>query len=375
MNPPPPTPRRICIIADALDEPYAGVTTYARELIAELLRLDHRHALTFLHIRPNPLLTGQPEILVPANRRNPLDILVRKIVRIPAIMRRERFDLVHDLFHFPPFAFRALPSACVVTLHDLTPVLFPQWHPRMTVWMHRLFLPAVIRRATRIIADSAATGQDIARRYGRYAPVIRCIPLAARRFAPPPPRRDPPPPFILFVGTLEPRKNLATLLDAYDQVRAGGESVRLVLIGQTGWLADDGFRRIRRSRFVNDIQVMGSVDESVLAWHYHHAAALVYPSWYEGFGLPVLEAMQCGCPVVASNRSSLPQIVGDAGLLVDPAQAGAVADAIRRVLNEPGLREQLARRGRERARTFSWERTARETWAVYEEALEAWSMA
>lgn len=361
---------RICIIADALDEPYAGVTTYARELIAELLRLDHRCELTFLHIRPNPLLIGRPEILVPANRHNPLDILLRKTIRIPAIMRRERFDLVHDLFHFPPFAFRSLPCACVVTLHDLTPVLFPQWHSQTTVWMHRLFLPPVIRRATCIIADSASTARDIERQYGRYAPVVRSIPLAARGF-PPPTDHDRPLPFILFVGTLEPRKNLVTLLDAYDRLRADGETVRLVVIGKTGWMADQGFRRIRRSKFAGDIEVKGQVDETELAWHYQHAAALVYPSWYEGFGLPVLEAMQCGCPVVASDRSSLPEIVGDAGLLVDPANAADIAHAIRRVLTEPGLRQQLAERGRERARTFSWERTARETWAVYRELLES----
>ena len=358
---------RIGIIADALDEQYAGIYTYARELISCLLELDSENEYTFIHQVKNDFFANQKEILVPLNRSNPLDVFHRKIVRLPALLRQQKFDLVHDLFHIPPFAFRKIPSRTVVTIHDLTPVLVPAWHPWVTVMTHRMLLPRIFRNTTRIIAVSQSTASDIERLYG--AVDVRNVPLGTRGL-PPPPDRPRTFPFILFVGTLEPRKNIPTLVDAYERIRALGRTEKLVIIGKKGWHYDNSLNRIRRSPYANDIILPGFMDEATLSWHYHNASAFVYPSLYEGFGLPVLEAMNCGCPVITSNISSLPEVVGDAGLLADPNNAKALADHMMAILGDDALRQNMAARGKQRAKIFTWRNTARQTLDIYRELLE-----
>lgn len=362
--------KRICIIADALDEHYAGVHTYARGLIDNLLELDRENEYTFLHQAPNPFFAGRQEILVPLNRANPLDVFHRKIVRVNDALRRRKFDLVHDLFHIPPFAFRRTSSRTVVTIHDLTPVLHPTWHPRITALTHRIILPRVFRDSTHIIADSASTARDIHRLYGHLSPAVSVVPLASRVL--PPPAGGPAEfPFILFVGTIEPRKNIPVLVEAYERIRKAGRPEKLVILGKQGWHCSGSLGRIRTSPFAGDIHVKGFTDSETLSWHYHHASAFVYPSLYEGFGLPVLEAMQCGCPVIASNTSSLPEIVGSAGLMAPPAQAAEFARHLLDVLSNPALAAGLSRRGRDQALSFSWRKTAGQTLDIYNAVLAA----
>ena len=361
--------RQICIIADALDEHYAGVHSYARELITHLLRLDQVNEYTFIHQVPNAFFAGRKEILIPLDRSNPFDVLLRKIFRTPAVLRQYNFDLIHDLFHIPPFGFRPISTPTVVTIHDLTPILFPAWHPHPTVWAHRLILPRVFKHTTRIIADSLSTARDIDRLYGRYAPVVRPVPLGSRGLPPPAASRKEFP-FILFVGTLEPRKNIPVLVAAYEQLRRRGRMEKLVIIGKKGWHYNESMRCIEQSPFAGDILCKGFLDEAALAWHYHNASAFVYPSLYEGFGLPVLEAMKCGCPVVASASSSLPEVVGDAGLLVDPTDTGLLTEHLWMILTDSTLAQKLAHLGQERAKAFTWEKTAGLTLDVYREIFD-----
>ena len=358
---------QVCIIADAVDEVYAGVSTYAKELIPRLVQLAPDVDFTFLHARPNPFFAGQAEIILPLDRSNPLRVLMRKCRYIPDAIRCGGFDVVHDLFHFPPFAFQHLACAKIVTIHDLTPLVHSGWHTRTNVLSHRVFMPRVSRRANCIIADSHATASDIQRLYGVPSDRIRVIPLAPKQMAKI--SHDAGPrvsrPMILFVGTLEPRKNIGVLIDAFERLRASGQDAELVLVGKVGWRTGGIFARIAASAYRADIRHVSDADDHQLAVLYARASAFVYPSLYEGFGLPVLEAMSMGCPVICSNRSSLPEVAGDAALLVDPEDAGTIAKTMAIVLQDSREAGRLVQAGSQQVLQFSWDRTARETLAVY----------
>ncbi len=171
---------------------------------------------------------------------------------------------------------------------------------------------------------------------------------------------------MLFVGTVEPRKNVPTLLSAFQQVLDHYHpEVDLVLAGSPGWLTDEVYALANRLGLTGRVHFLGRVSDEELVWLYNGARLLVLPSFYEGFGLPPLEAMACGCPVVVSNVSSLPEVVGDAGLLVDPQDADALAVAIWRLLSDAALREEMVAKGLKRAACFSWTRAARETLELY----------
>ncbi|NEP55029.1 MAG: glycosyltransferase family 4 protein, partial [Moorea sp. SIO3C2] len=173
-------------------------------------------------------------------------------------------------------------------------------------------------------------------------------------------------PYILFVSTLEPRKNINNLIAAFNYLKQRHQiEHQLVLIGQKGWSYESIFAAIASSPWKDHIHHLGYLSDQLVAWFYSNADVFVYPSYYEGFGLPVLEAMTLGAPVVTSNTSSLPEVAGDAAILIDPNQPIELADAIVKVISNSSLREELIRKGKERAMLFSWERTARETLAAY----------
>jgi glycosyltransferase involved in cell wall biosynthesis len=179
--------------------------------------------------------------------------------------------------------------------------------------------------------------------------------------------------YILHVGTLEPRKNLVRLVEAYYQVRqeVSPPVPKLVLAGAAGWSFRQVFERIKALDLSEDVTVLGRVDDLLLPALYNGALLFVYPSLYEGFGLPVLEAMACGIPVITSNISSLPEVAGDAGLVVDPADKQALAEAIGKLIGDQGLREAFSIAGLQRAKLFSWERAARQTLSIYENASQS----
>jgi glycosyltransferase involved in cell wall biosynthesis len=267
----------------------------------------------------------------------------------------------------------------VVTVHDLTCLLFPEFHP----WDRRMLFHLSVRRATRladaIIVPSAATGRDLAARFPPAAAKIRVVPHAAdERFVPLPPEDClpvlarhglPHGDYLLFVGNVEPRKNLVALIEAYGRMRKIiPRAPRLAIAGGAGWKNQAIHDAARTSPSTADIRFLGHVPDADLPLLVNGAVAFVYPSLYEGFGLPPLEAMACGTPVITSNRSSLPEVVGDAALVVDPYDRGALADAMARVVSDATLRDDLRARGLARAQRYSWDETARRTIAVYEEA-------
>lgn len=303
--------------------------------------------------------------------------LLRSLVQVPVALRRQRIDVFHGIDHVGiPLVGRT--GKCVVTIHDVIPLILPRTFTPRHRAVVRLALARVRRQADRIIVPSDAVKQDVVRHLGLADNLVTvthhgCEP----RFHPDP---DPasfgavtaryglPPRYVLAVGTLEPRKNLVALLKAFARLRRAGEvdpALRLVLAGARGWLDEPIFRTVRSFGLAEAVCLPGFIDDDDLPDVYRGAELFVFPSLYEGFGLPPLEAMACGVPVVTSNTSSMPEVAGGAAMLVDPRDVDEMAAVIARALHDEGLRERLRGAGIARARQFSWQTAARQVLDVY----------
>jgi alpha-1,3-rhamnosyl/mannosyltransferase len=266
---------------------------------------------------------------------------------------------------------RTLPSGprLSVTVHDLTSWVVPQFHRPEQVKGDLAFAERIRKRADGIIAVSENTRNDAIRILGIDPGKIRVIypGVGEEYFSVGNETRALTLPYFLFVGTMEPRKNLDTLLTAWMQLPSSfRRENRLVIAGMSGWKSEDTLRRlIQLTRENPGIQYLGYLAESLMPGLTAGAEALIYPSFYEGFGLPVAQAMAAGCPVIASGISSLPEITGGAALLIDPHSAGEIASAMQRVRESPGLASSLRSAGRERARLFTWERAAKESFEYF----------
>jgi len=266
----------------------------------------------------------------------------------------------------------------VLTVHDLIFRHLPEHHKPLNRWYLNLTLPLYCRRATHIVAVSECTRRDLVAAYGVPPEKVTVVHEAADpRFCLQPPdtiaavraRYGLPDRYLLFVGTVEPRKNLTRLLAAFETLHADRLTDGLVIVGRRGWLCDDFFAALERSPARDAVIFPGYVPDEDLPAIYAGAQAFVFPSLYEGFGLPVLEAMACGVPVVTSGASSIPEAGGDAALYCDPTDVEEMTAAVLRVLQDADLRAEMRRRGVEQAGRFSWQRAAEETAAVYRGAL------
>jgi glycosyltransferase involved in cell wall biosynthesis len=283
------------------------------------------------------------------------------------------------LFHATEHLLPKLSQArSVFTLHDTAYIHQPQYHlPRNRIYL-RLMMPRFLARSDAVITVSEHTRRDAERWYGLRGDRVHVIPEGVEEYLRP--MTEPgalaavraryhlPERFILFVGTIEPRKNLATLLEAYAALRAGGRhaGVGLVIAGGKGWLYSGFFERLRALGLEDSVTLTGYVPEADLPALMNCAEVFAFPSSFEGFGLPPLEAMACGVPLVCSNATSLPEVVGEAGLLLPPDNVAAWTEALGRVLSDADLRAELRARGLARARLYSWETAARKTLAVYQ---------
>lgn len=320
-------------------------------------------------------LTGRPGWTVvdcPAARRGALRKAWFLERGVPGLVR----ELGGDLLHCPQFLGPGpTPVPVVTTVYDLAWLDLPGTVETARRAYYRWAVPRSLRASRLILAASEATAADVVRHFPALAARVRTTPLGTPSWVGEPRAvADRPEGPFLFVGTLEPRKNLVRLLEAYAQLveeRGGARVPDLVLAGPSGW-RDRGIRsRLADLAPTGKVVQTGYCPRADLSAWYDSALALVFPSLHEGFGLPVLEAMARGVPVLTANRGALAEVAGSAALTVDPTDPGALLSALGRLLDEDGLRRDLAARGPARAREFSWDRTAELTVRAYREALAA----
>lgn len=332
-----------------------GPRRYARSLAAALHRL------------------GQPVEIVelPAPAGGVAARRAWDLFGVSLAARRARVDVLHCTGVYPP---AAAGRTLVLTVHDLAIRRVPETFPALNRTLGWLVWSRLARRAERFVAVSQATRDDLVALLGvsrdrvsvvhhgvdkSFGPRGEAEVAAVRR------RHGLAGDYFLAVGTLQPRKNLRRVVEAFQALRKDHVPLSLAVVGPVGW-GDSGLAaRPQTTSPVDGVRYLGRVPDADLAALYTGATGLVYPSLYEGFGLPTLEAMACGCPVVASNRGALPEVVGQAGLLVDPLRTTEIEAAMRRLADDPEQRARLAALGHERARGFTWERAAEETLAVY----------
>ena len=369
----------IAIDAHSVGTQLAGNETYAVNLIEALAQIDRVNQYT-IYVTKNEAVdrfaNRWPNFQV--KRTLPHTPLVRIPLTLAAELRRNPVEVLHVQYTAPPFA----PCPIVSTIHDLSFEHLPETFTRRSRTQLRLTVRGTARRAAVILTLSEFSRRDIIETYAVDPERVLVTPAAApTNFAPVEnetelkdirERYGIKPNYLLSLGSIQPRKNLARLIEAYALLRssrAGNQLPQLVIAGKRGWLDNEIQRAAQRENRNESIKFIGYVPEKDLPALYSAAICFVYPSFFEGFGLPVLEAMQCGTPVIAGNRTSLPEVAGAAALLFDPFDAGALAEAIERIIHNPDTRAELRVKGLERARIFSWTATARLTLQAYERAL------
>jgi glycosyltransferase involved in cell wall biosynthesis len=366
---------RIGIDSHGAESDGDGNSTYTRNLVAGLWADAAREDLALFAGDPrHPFYASLP----PRGGSRAVRVaqgagVLRVALALGRAARRERLDCLH-VQYAGPFGYR---GPLVVTVHDLSFLHLPGSFPLALRVALRALVPWTVARAARVITCSEFCRRDIERRY-RLAPGrVVAIPLAASAdFGPRPPEDTAAvlrgyglePGYLFALGRLNRRKNLERLLEAYRVLRdKGAAPVPLVIGGRPDYGVEDLLRRAHLEG-TGSVRFMGLVPEAHLPHFYSGASCFVYPSLFEGFGLPVLEAMACATPVVTSDRTALPELVDTAGLLVDPEDVEALARAVAGVLGDAALGRELGRRGLERSRRYSWAETARRTLAVYREA-------
>lgn len=359
---------RIAVDARSLSGERTGVGRTLEGLYGAFTRLFPSDSVLLLSPRPVSLpeaLAGRVEVRLPARPRLPGTLWLQSVAPFEAL--RAGADLFHGPLGILPLA-GPLPG--VATVHDLTPALHPEWHDRKNVAGFAPLLPATVRRAARLLCVSRATLADLLLACPEAEGKAHVVPNGLVPPAPPDAGAPHPRPFVLSLGTLEPRKNHERLVAAMESIwdrRPGFPD--LVLAGGEGWGMPGFPERLARSRHAARIVRAGHVPPGRATALLRAARLLAYPSLCEGFGLPALEAMAEGTPVVASSSSSLPEVVGDAGLLPDPTDVAAIAAALERANDDEAFRARARRLGPERSALFTWEAAARRTRELFAEAL------
>jgi glycosyltransferase involved in cell wall biosynthesis len=365
---------RIAIDARKLHD--YGIGTYVRNVLRYLGRIDRENEYVLL-CRPadcdSVRAFGENFRAVPEPSGN---YSLKEQVRLPMTLRR----IGADVFHAPHYVLPPmLPCPAVVTIHDCIHLMFPEYLPNRAAYLYaRTFMTLAARRSARVLTVSEASKRDILQYFRvpperieviyngideRFwsAPAEDAVERVRQRYQ----LNDP---FILYTGNIKPHKNLVRLIEAFQRLRRSGlDQVKLLIIGDEISKYATLRRAVHRHKLHKHVRFHGFVPDETLAILYRLAAAFVFPSLYEGFGLPPLEAMASGTPVVTSNVSSLPEVVGDAALLIDPYDVDAIAGAIRMVLTDAALRDDLRERGWRRAREFSWERSVARIRSIYAE--------
>ena len=351
-----------------------GIDTYIRNLLRHLARIDDRNEYVLLCHAPDLDIAGT----LGPNFRTVLEpspnYSVREQFHVPLLLRRERPDVYHAPHYvLPP----AVSCSSVVTIHDCIHLMFPQYLPSRLAYVYaKGSMWSASRKANKILTVSEASKRDILRFFDVPSEKVVVIHNAIdeRFLAPADPERmdmarqryQLDHPFVLYVGNIKPHKNIGRLIDAFSRARRQcPDDLKLVIIGDEISKYPALRQSVHKHKLDKHVRFLGIQPMETLAAFYRLARVFVFPSLYEGFGLPPLEAMACGAPVVTSNVSSLPEVAGGAALLVDPYDADAIAHGIVQAVNDEALRADLIRRGRERARSFSWTQSVRMIHQIY----------
>lgn len=375
-------------IRTLMDARYSGVSEYTLNLIKEILKLDNHNEYRFFYNSfgncPNiPEFNAKNVKLVKYNYPNKLlNYLLFKFFNYPKIDK----ELGVDVFFMPHINFIGLSSGSksLITVHDLSFLRNPEFFSlRKNFWHNMINVSKLLKKFKQIIAISENTKRDIIELCGispdkikviysgigqEYKQIINPNLVEEEKLKEIKQKYNLPDKFILYLGTIEPRKNIEGIIKAYNQLRIDNselEDVKLIIVGGKGWKSKNIYKEWDLSEYKDDIKFLDYISSENKVYLYNLASVFLYPSFYEGFGFPPLEAMACGTPVIASYSSSLPEVIGDAGLLVDPYNITEIANALKQILLNKDLSDKLIKKGLEQAKQFSWIKTAREYLEVF----------
>jgi glycosyltransferase involved in cell wall biosynthesis len=359
---------RIAILADAIDNQNAGIHVFAREMVEAMIRTNPGHEILLIREKRDPELKDTQQISI-WNTRLPMGFAsLRLFFIVPFILHRNKVDVVIEPAHFGPFNLLKHVKR-VTVIHDLTPILFPELHRWHSQILQKIFLKSILNKAHLIITNSDNTSRDVCKVYPQNCKKVKRIyPGISKIFKP----ENKPGvlekynisgSYFLFVGTIEPRKNLLVLLEAFRIFLQGSKiSCTLVIAGGTGWKSEPFFQALNNHPYKEQIRVTGFVETADLPTLYSQAVALIYPSYYEGFGLPVVEAMSCGTPVIAADNSSLPESGGSFTRYFDAKDSETLARHMSELSSDVTLKGKLLNPLREHVKKFNWDVFAREAW-------------
>ena len=359
---------KIGIIADPLDNQNAGVHIYTKSLIQALEKNDGGHEFILVRMKNDPAISFE-QVIIPAKFLSgpfsflrPIHTAYRLFYSIPRAFRKRKVDLVIEPAHFGPFN---LPQKIkrLTVIHDLTPIKFPQYHPWLSQKLQNVFLGNILKKALVVITNSHNTSKDLEEYYPVTKDKNKAIHLGKEDLYKPKENIEVlkkygvRTPYFLHVGTIEPRKNLIRLMKAFSVFCKTSSDYTLVLSGGKGWKNEAFDKEYENHPFKDRIVLTGYVEKDDLPYLYSHSQAFIYPSLYEGFGFPVLEAMACGAPVICSNSSSLPEVGGDVPIYVHPESVEELANAMIKVSRlSDEEKDNIKEQGVRQSEMFSWKK-------------------
>jgi glycosyltransferase involved in cell wall biosynthesis len=369
----------IGIISDSIDGFSGGIGVYTYQLLKNFNQIDNENKYHLIHYSKSDLdlYNQNNEILIPKNRfiQGMGSYFFWRYITLPKNLKKYPLDIVHDPYELGPFTF-SQSFRKVITVHDLTPLLFPSLFKWGDVMLHRLLLKKTINKADRIITDSYHSQKDLMEYLDVPKEKIEVIylgkdesfkPLKLKEITNVKEKYSLPTQFILSVGGLHPIKNIPRLLKAFYLAQKDGLEHKLVIVGGVVDKTEDIFNTIKVLGLEEEVIFTGTIPHNDLIGLYNAADLFTYPCLYAGFGFPPLEAMSCGTPVITSSTSSLPEVAGDAAVLINPYETREIAKAINEVLSDKKVMKTLIKNGFKRAEMFNWRKTAEETLEVYKQ--------
>jgi len=357
---------KIAFLADPLDTQYAGIHVFCKELLTALDHIESDHEIYVIRAKEKNQFQTLKEVVIPIRKMILLHHRARLFTTVPKYIKQNNFDMVVELAHFGPFG---LPDSIyqVTYIHDLTPVTHKNFHGVVSQKMHNLLLPRILKKSNLILCNSEQTKNDINDFVSGMESKIDIIHLGISDYYKPAfdatviKKLGISKSFILHVGTLEPRKNIPLLISAFEKLRSNniGMELQLVLTGKPGWDYQEILTAVQNSDYQQDIILTDFVPQHELRILYTHAECLVLPSYHEGFGLPVLEAMACGCPCLISGEGALKEVGGDAAIYFDIENRADIIEQIRLMVESSDLQLQYREKALKHAKNFSWKNTAK----------------